>query len=178
MGKKELVELCAIRLTSPGLGKEAGATLGVTKSLYQGLFFAPTVTAAAVKTAVFAAAVFKALGFPVMPEPDEERCDIVEAITLGSEQGILSFCRGVQFAAPVDSYVTPIPWDMPGYGCPIIMAAGSFNSGASIELSADAPITPPYNVFFQGGLTYGHGKYGVMRAVAEMVKDKVISIPE
>ena len=178
VGKKELVELCAIRLTSPGLGKEAGATLGVTKSLYQGLFFAPTVTAAAVKTAVFAAAVFKALGFKVLPEPDEERCDIVEAITLNSEQGILSFCKGVQFAAPVDSYVTPIPWDMPGYGCPIIMAAGSFNSGASIELSADAPITPPYNVFFQGGLTYGHGKYGVMRAVMEMVRDGVIKIPE
>ena len=178
VGKKDLVELCAIRLTSPGLGKEAGATLGVTKSFYQGLFFAPTVTAAAVKTAVFAAAVFKALGYNVLPEPDEERCDIVEAITLNSEQAILSFCRGVQFAAPVDSFVTPIPWDMPGYGCPIIMAAGSFNSGASIELSADAPITPPYNVFFQGGLTYGHGKYGVMRAVQEMVKDRVLSIPE
>ena len=178
VGKKELVEKCAIRLTAPGLGKEAGATLGVTKALFQGLFYAPTVTAAAVKTAVYCAAVFKALGFEVMPEVDEERCDIVEAVTLRSEQGILSFCRGVQFAAPVDSFVTPIPWDMPGYGCPIIMAAGSFNSGASIELSADAPIKAPYTVFFQGGLTFGHGKYGVMRALQEMINDKVVSLPE
>lgn len=176
-GRADLVEQCAIRLTAPGLGKEAGATLGVTKSLYQGLFFAPTVTASAVKTAVFAAAVFKALGYEVLPEPDEERCDIVEAIRLEAEQGILSFCRGVQFAAPVDSFVTPEPWDMPGYGCPIIMAAGSFNSGASIELSADAPIKPPYEVFFQGGLTWSHGKYGVMRALQEMINDKAASLP-
>lgn len=112
-----------------------------------------------------------------MPEPLEERCDIVEAITLGSEQGILSFCRGVQFAAPVDSFVTPVPWDMPGYGCPIIMAAGSFNSGASIELSADAPITPPYVVYFQGGLTYGHGKFGVMKALQEMLIDNAAALP-
>ncbi len=178
VGKKELVEKCAIRLTAPGLGKEAGATLGVTKALYQGLFYAPTVTAAAVKTAVYCAAVFKALGFEVLPDVDEERCDIVEAVTLHSEQGILSFCKGVQFAAPVDSFVTPIPWDMPGYGCPIIMAAGSFNSGASIELSADAPIKPPYTVFFQGGLNFGHGKYGVMRALQEMINDKVVKLPE
>lgn len=177
VGRKDLVELCAIRLTAPGLGKEAGATLGVTRQLYQGLFFAPTVTAAAVKTAVYAAAVFKALGFGVLPEPEEERCDIVEAVTLGSEQGILSFCRGVQFAAPVDSFVTPEPWDMPGYGCPIIMAAGSFVSGASIELSADAPIKPPYTVFFQGGLTWSHGKFGVMKALQEIINDGVISLP-
>jgi len=117
------------------------------------------------------------LGYTVLPEPDEERCDIVEAITLGSEQGVLSFCRGIQFAAPVDSYVTPEPWDMPGYGCPIIMAAGSFNSGASIELSADAPIKPPYIVFFQGGLTWSHGKFGVMKALQEMINDKVASLP-
>lgn len=178
VGKKDLIEKCAIRLTAPGLGKEAGATLGVTKSLFQGLFYSPTVTIAAIKTAVYCAAVFKKLGFAVLPEPDEERCDIVEAITLNSEQGILSFCRGVQFAAPVDSFVTPLPWDMPGYGCPIIMAAGSFNSGASIELSADAPIKPPYVVFFQGGVTWGHGKYGVMRALQEMVNDHVVEIPE
>jgi len=171
VGKKDLVEKCAVRLTAPGLGKEAGATLGVTKALYQGFFFAPTVTAAAVKTAILCAAVFKAMGMPVMPEPFEERADIVEAVTVGSEQGILSFCRGVQEAAPVDSFVTPVPWDMPGYGCPIIMAAGSFNSGASIELSADAPIKPPYVVFFQGGLTYPHGKLGVMRALQDMVDD-------
>ena len=177
VGRKDLVELCAIQLTAPGLGKEAGATLGVTKSFYQGLFFAPTVTASAVKTAVFSAAVFKALGYTVLPEPDEERCDIVEAITLGSEQGVLSFCRGIQFAAPVDSYVTPEPWDMPGYGCPIIMAAGSFNSGASIELSADAPIKPPYIVFFQGGLTWSHGKFGVMKALQEMINNKAASLP-
>ena len=177
VGKKDLVEKCAIRLTAPGLGKEAGATLGVTKAMYQGLFFAPTVTAAAVKTAILCAAVFKKLGFPVLPEPLEERCDIVEAITLGSEQGILSFCRGVQFAAPVDSFVTPVPWDMPGYGCPIIMAAGSFNSGASIELSADAPITPPFVVYFQGGLTYGHGKFGVMKALQEMLIDNAAALP-
>ena len=178
VGRKDLVEKCAIRLTAPGLGKEAGATLGVTKSMFQGLFYAPTVTMAAVKSAVLCAAVFKKLGFDVMPEADEERCDIVEAVTLGSEQGILSFCKGIQFAAPVDSHVTPIPWDMPGYGCPIIMAAGSFNSGASIELSADAPIKPPYVVFFQGGLNYGHGKYGVMRAVQEMVNDRVLTLPK
>lgn len=177
VGRQDLVELCAIRLTAPGLGKEAGATLGVTKQLYQGLFFAPTVTASAVKTAVFAAAVFKALGYAVLPQPDEKRCDIVEAITLESEQGVLSFCRGVQFAAPVDSFVTPEPWDMPGYGCPIIMAAGSFNSGASIELSADAPIKPPYTVFFQGGLTWSHGKFGVMKALQEMISDGVVSLP-
>ena len=177
-GRRDLVERCAVRLTAPGLGKEAGATLGVTKQFYQGLFFAPTVTAAAVKTAVLAAAVFKALGYEVLPEPEEERCDIVEAVTLGSAQGILSFCRGVQFAAPVDSFVTPEPWDMPGYGCPIIMAAGSFNSGASIELSADAPIKPPYTVFFQGGLTYSHGKFGVMKALQEMLNDNVLTLPQ
>lgn len=178
VGRKDLIEKCAIRLTAPGLGKEAGATLGVTKALFQGFFYAPTVTIAAIKTAVLCAGTFKALGYDVMPEPREERCDIVEAVTVGSEQAILSFCRGVQFAAPVDSFVTPIPWDMPGYGCPIIMAAGSFNSGASIELSADAPIKPPYIVFFQGGLNYGHGKYGVMRALAEMIKDGVAKLPD
>lgn len=177
VGKKDLIEKCAIRLTAPGLGKEAGATLGVTKALYQGLFYAPTVTMAAVKTAVLCAAVFKGLGMQVMPEPLEKRADIVEAVVVGSEQGILSFCRGVQFASPVDSFVTPVPWDMPGYGCPIIMAAGTFNSGSSIELSADAPIKPPYIVFFQGGLNYGHGKYGVMRALQEMLDDHAAVLP-
>lgn len=177
VGRRDLIKQCAMRLTAPGLGKEAGATLGVTKTLFEGLFYAPTVTAAAVKTAVLCAKVFQALGFDVLPGPEEERCDIVEAVTVGSEQGILSFCRGAQFAAPVDSFVTPVPWDMPGYGCPIIMAAGSFNSGASIELSADAPIAPPYVVFFQGALNYPHGKYGVMRALQEMINDKAASLP-
>lgn len=178
VGRKDRIELCAVHLTAPGLGKEAGATLGVTKAMFQGLFYSPTVTAAAMKTAVYAAAVFSALGYDVLPKADEERCDIVEAITLNQSEAILSFCKGVQAAAPVDSHVTPVPWDMPGYGVPIIMAAGSFNSGASIELSADAPIQPPYIVYFQGGLTWPHGKYGVMRALQEMVNDPKTKLPK
>lgn len=178
VGRGDLIEKCAVRLTAPGLGKGAGATLGVTKSMFQGLFYSPTVTMAAVKTAVLAAAVFEKLGIDVMPHSDEERCDIVEAIKIGSEQGVLSFCEGVQYASPVDSFVTPIPWDMPGYGCPIIMAAGTFNSGASIELSADGPVEPPYIVYFQGGLNYGHGKFGVMRALQQLIDDGVLKLPE
>lgn len=174
VGRKDLIERCAVRLSAPGLGKEAGATLGVNRSLYQGLFLAPQVTAGAVKTAVFASALFQRLGYQVSPGPDESRHDIVQAIALGSPEAVLSFCRGIQKAAPVDSYVTPEPWDMPGYDCPVVMAAGAFVQGSSIELSADGPMKPPYIVYFQGGLTWSHGKFGIMKALQELKNDGLI----
>jgi len=176
-GSADLVELCAIRLTTPGIGKEAGATLGVNRSLYQGLFLAPQVTASATKTAMLAAAIFNKLGFATSPAADEDHYDIVEAIALEKPERVLAFCRGIQWAAPVDSNVTPEPWDMPGYDCPVIMAAGAFISGSSIELSADAPMKPPYIVYFQGGLTYSHGKMGVMKALQELVNDGLVELP-
>ncbi len=168
VGRSDLIERIAARLTAPGIGKEAGATLGVLRSFYQGLFFAPTVTAAALKTAIFSARVFGDLGFTVRPTADEPRFDIVQAVECASPEGLKAFCRGIQAAAPVDSYVTPEPWDMPGYDAPVIMAAGSFISGASIELSADGPMKPPYTAYFQGGLTWAHGKLGIMRALEEL----------
>ena len=169
-GKKEYVENAAFRLTSPGLGKEVGASLGILKDFYQGLFLAPSVTANALKGAIFAAACFENLGFSVIPDSKEERFDIIQAITFGSKEGVIAFCQGIQAAAPIDSYVVPEPWDMPGYDSPVIMAAGAFVSGSSIELSADGPIKPPYAVYFQGGLTWEHAKLGIMKSL-QCVKD-------
>ncbi len=176
VGRSDLIASVAARLTAPGIGKEAGATLSVLRSFYQGLFFAPTVTASALRTAVFAARVFEELGFTVRPGSAEPRYDIVQAVECGSPEGLKAFCLGIQEAAPVDSYVTPEPWDMPGYDTPVIMAAGSFMSGASIELSADGPMKPPYTAYFQGGLTWAHGKLGIMRAVEEMKKAGLIRL--
>ncbi len=168
-GKKTCIENAAYRLTSPGLGKEVGASLGILKDFYQGLFLAPTVTASALKGAVFAANCFEKLGFAVTPDANETRYDIIQAVTLGCESGVIAFCKGIQAAAPVDSFVTPEPWDMPGYDAKVIMAAGAFISGSSIELSADGPIKPPYVVYFQGGLTFPHAKLGVLKALQEIV---------
>ncbi len=176
VGKKECIENAAYRLTSPGLGKEVGASLGVTSSFYQGLFMAPTVVAAALKGAVFAANILEAFGYAVVPDGSEERFDIIQAVTFGKPEGIIAFCKGIQAAAPVDSFVTPEPWDMPGYDSKVIMAAGAFVSGSSIELSADGPIKPPYAVYFQGGLTFPHAKLGIMKAVQELKNDGLIKI--
>ncbi len=164
-GKKECVENAAFRLTSPGLGKEVGASLGVLKDFYQGLFLAPTVTASALKGAIFAAKLYEELGFSVIPNGSESRHDIIQAITFGTPEGVIAFCQGIQAAASVDSHVTPEPWDMPGYDAPVIMAAGAFVSGSSIELSADGPIKPPYAVYFQGGLTWQHAKFGILKSL-------------
>lgn len=168
VGRKDLIERCAVRLTAPGLGKEQGPTLGVNRSLYQGLFQAPAVVAAAVKTAVFAAKVFQDMGYSVYPAPEEVRHDIVQTVTFGAPEPLEKFCQGIQAASPVDSYVTPVPWEMPGYDSPVIMAAGNFISGATIELSADAPMREPYVAYFQGALTWEHGKIGIMKSVAQM----------
>lgn len=163
-GKKECIEKAAYRLTSPGLGKEVGASLGVLKDFYQGLFLAPTVVAGALKGAIFAANLFEEAGFKVVPNSTESRHDIIQAVTFGDPKGVIAFCEGIQAAAPIDSHVTPEPWDMPGYDAPVIMAAGAFVSGSSIELSADGPIKPPFAVYFQGGLTWQHAKFGIMKA--------------
>ncbi len=171
VGKEEYVENAAMRLTAPGLGKEVGATLGLTQPVLQGLFLAPEVVANALKGAVFAAAIFEKLGFEVMPRAYELRSDIIQAINMKSPENVIAFCEGIQKGAPVDSFVNPEPWDMPGYDSPVIMAAGAFIQGASIELSADAPIKPPYTVFFQGGLTFYHARLGIMKALQTM-KDK------
>ena len=157
-GKRELIENCACRLTAPGLGREVGASLGVMQSFYQGFFLAPAVVCGALKGAVFAAGIYEGLGFPVIPDSRESRHDIIQAVTLGSPEGVIAFCRGIQAAAPVDSYVSPEPWAMPGYDSDVIMAAGAFVQGSSVELSADGPIRPPYAVYFQGGLTWNHAK--------------------
>ncbi|MDE7275412.1 MAG: methionine gamma-lyase family protein [Lachnospiraceae bacterium] len=174
-GKKECVENAAYRLTSPGLGKEVGASLGVMSSFYQGLFLAPTVTASALKGAVFAANLFERLGFPVIPNGTESRHDIIQAVTFGKPEGVIAFCQGIQAAASVDSFVTPEPWDMPGYDSQVIMAAGAFVSGSSIELSADGPIAPPYAVYFQGGLTWPHAKLGILKALQSLADSGFIS---
>lgn len=174
-GKKELIEQCAYRLTAPGLGREVGASLGMNPVLYQGFFLSPTVTCSALKSAVFAAALFEQLDFSVIPGHMQSRHDIIQAVTLGSPEAVIAFCEGIQKAAPVDSFVAPVPWDMPGYDSQVIMAAGAFVSGSSIELSADAPIKEPYAVYFQGGLTWPHGKYGMMRAVQSLVDKGIVS---
>lgn len=170
-GKKSCIEKAAYRLTSPGLGKEVGASLGILKDFYQGLFLAPTVVAGALKGAIFAANLFERAGFAVVPDSKESRHDIIQAVTFGTPEGVIAFCEGIQSAAPIDSHVTPEPWDMPGYDAPVIMAAGAFVSGSSIELSADGPIKPPYAVYFQGGLTWAHAKFGIMKAY-QSVKNK------
>ncbi|MDF2820068.1 MAG: Cystathionine beta-lyase family protein involved in aluminum resistance [Clostridiales bacterium] len=169
-GTSKCVENASYRLTSPGLGKEVGATLGITQSLFQGLFVSPQVVAGALKGAIFAATVFDKLGYVTVPNSIESRHDIIQAIILGSPEKVISFCKGIQAAAPVDSFVTPEPWAMPGYDCEVIMAAGAFIQGSSIELSADAPIKQPYTVFFQGGLSWHHAKIGVMMALQEVTK--------
>lgn len=174
-GKEECVENAAYRLTSPGLGKEVGASLGVLSSFYQGLFLAPTVTASALKGAIFAANIYEKIGFPVVPDGTESRHDIIQAVTFGSPEGVIAFCQGIQAAASVDSFVTPEPWDMPGYDSKVIMAAGAFVSGSSIELSADGPITPPYAVYFQGGLTFPHAKLGILKTLQNLIDKGIVS---
>lgn len=174
-GQKECVENAAYRLTSPGLGKEVGASLGILPAFYEGLFLAPTVTAAALKGAVFAANIYEKIGFPVFPDGTQERHDIIQAVTFGSPEGVIAFCQGIQAAASVDSFVTPEPWDMPGYDSKVIMAAGAFVSGSSIELSADGPIKPPYTVYFQGGLTFPHAKLGILRTLQNLLDNKLVS---
>lgn len=168
VGKKECVENAAYRLTSPGLGKEVGASLGMMQSFFQGFFLAPTVVNAALKSAIFAANIFERLGFAVIPNGSASRHDIIQAVTFEKPEGLIAFCQGIQAAAPVDSYVTPEPWDMPGYDSQVIMAAGAFVQGSSIELSADGPLRPPYTAFFQGGLTWYHGKLGIMMALQKL----------
>ncbi len=175
-GTKECIEKCAYRLTSPGLGREVGATLDINRSLFQGLFLAPCVTCSALKAAVFAASIYENLGFTAIPSADEERHDIIQAVTLGSEEKICAFCNGIQSASSVDSHLTAEPWDMPGYDCKVIMAAGAFISGSSIELSADAPIKPPYAVYFQGGLTWPHAKMGILKSLQKLVDEKLADI--
>lgn len=175
-GKKEYIEQAAFRLSSPGLGKEVGATLGVNSSFYQGLFLAPTVVAGAIKGAIFAANAYERLGFPVIPNGSEPRYDIIQAVELGTDKGLIAFCKGIQAAAPVDSYVTPEPWAMPGYDADVIMAAGAFVQGSSIELSADGPLKPPYSVYFQGGLTWYHAKLGIMMSMQKMSEEGLINL--
>lgn len=168
-GKAELVERAAMRLTTPGIGGECGSTLGNNRLLYQGLFMAPHTVAQALKTAVFCAAMMDEMGIPSSPAIDDKRSDIIQMVHLGSPEAMQRFCMGIQAGAPVDSFVTPEPWPMPGYDCPVIMAAGAFIQGASIELSADGPMRPPYTVYMQGGLTYESGKLGIMMAVSAML---------
>lgn len=175
-GKKECVEQAAYRLSSPGLGKEVGATLGVNQSFYQGLFLSPVVVAGALKGAIFAANVYEKAGFVVRPDGSEPRYDIIQAVELGSADGLLAFCKGIQAAAPVDSFVTPEPWPMPGYDSDVIMAAGAFVQGSSIELSADGPLKEPYSVFFQGGLTWYHAKLGIIMSVQKMFEKDLIKL--
>ncbi|MBS5282361.1 MAG: methionine gamma-lyase family protein [Clostridiales bacterium] len=176
VGRKDCVDRASYRLSAPGLGKEVGASLGINQQLYQGLFLAPTVVAGALKGAVFAANLYERLGFPVVPNGTESRHDIIQAITFGSPEGVIAFCKGIQAAAPVDSYVTPEPWDMPGYDSQVIMAAGAFVQGSSIELSADGPIKPPYAVYFQGGLTWYHAKLGILKSLQQLLDDGVLKI--
>ena len=175
-GTKACIERAAYRLTAPGLGKEVGATLGITQSLFQGLFMAPTVVNSALKGAVFAANLYEALGFAVVPDGREPRYDIIQAIEFGTPEGVVAFCKGIQAAAPVDSYVTPEPWAMPGYDSDVIMAAGAFVQGSSIELSADGPIKPPYAVYFQGGLTWYHAKLGILMSLQKLVDAGIVKL--
>lgn len=175
-GRKSCIERCAYRLSAPGLGREVGANLGLLTSFYQGLFLAPTVVSSAVRGAVFAAACYEKLGFWVVPGSGETRRDIIQAVELGSREAMVAFCKGIQSAAPVDSYVTPEPWAMPGYESEVIMAAGAFVQGASIELSADGPIRPPYAVYFQGGLTWFHAKLGILMSIQKLLDAGIIEM--
>ena len=169
VGKKKLVDNAAMRLTTPGIGGECGATMGNSRLLFQGLFMSPHIVAQAVKTAVFCSAMMKAIGFESSPAPEDDRNDIIQMVTLKDPENMKKFCRGIQAGAPVDSYVTPEPWQMPGYNVPVIMAAGAFIQGSSIELSADGPMREPYTLYVQGGITYESGKLGIMMAVNEML---------
>ena len=175
-GKEEYVRNAAYRLTSPGLGKEGGATLGVNQSFYQGFFLAPTVVAGALKGAIFAANIYEKLGFSVIPNGTESRHDIIQAVEFGNPESVIAFCKGIQFGAPVDSYVTPEPWDMPGYDSQVIMAAGAFVQGSSIELSADGPMKPPYAVYFQGGLTWEHAKLGILMSLQKLKERGLVTL--
>ena len=168
-GKKEYVERCAYRLSAPGLGQEVGANLGLMPAFYQGFFLAPTVVASALKGAIFAANLYERQGYPVIPNSTESRHDIIQAVELGSREAMIAFCKGIQAAAPVDSYADPLPWAMPGYESEVIMAAGAFVQGSSIELSADGPIRPPYAVYFQGGLTWYHAKLGILLSFQKLI---------
>ena len=175
-GTKECVENASYRMTCPGLGSEVGATLGVNRSFFQGFFLAPMVTKGALKGAVFAANIYERLGFPVIPNSTEERQDIIQAVSLGTPDGLIAFCKGIQAAAPVYSYVDPEPWDMPGYDAQVIMAAGAFIQGSSIELSADGPIRAPYSVYFQGGLTWFHAKTGILMSLQKLYEKGLVKI--
>ena len=176
VGKEEYIDQCAYRLTAPGLGKEVGATLGINQQLFQGFFMAPQVVSGALKGAIFAANIYEKLGFAVVPDGKESRHDIIQAVTLGTPEGVIAFCEGIQAAAPVDSYVVPEPWAMPGYHSDVIMAAGAFIQGSSIELSADGPIEEPYAVYFQGGLTWYHAKYGIMMSLQKMYEKGLVKL--
>lgn len=176
VGRQDLIDMCAYRLTAPGLGKEVGATLGLNRSFFQGFFMAPCVAASALKGAIFAANIYERLGFQVVPNSTESRHDIIQAVTLGSAEGVIAFCKGIQSGSPVDSHVAPEPYAMPGYHSDVIMAAGAFVQGSSIELSADGPIEPPYAVYFQGGLTWYHAKFGIMMSVQYMENEHLLSL--
>lgn len=176
VGKSQWVEKVAYRMTSPGIGKECGLTFGQTRSLLQGLFMAPTVVASAIKGAVFCSKLYSDLGYEVCPMWDGQRSDIIQSVKLGSAEKVIAFCEGIQSAAPVDSYVTPVPWAMPGYTSEVIMAAGAFVQGSSIELSADAPIREPYIVYFQGGLTYEHSKFGAIKSLNRMMEKGLVQL--
>ena len=175
-GKKECVERAAYRLSAPGLGQEVGVNFGIITSLYEGLFLAPTVVSSALKGAIFAANIYEKLGFKVIPNSTESRHDIIQAVELGSPERMLAFCRGIQAAAPVDSFATPVPAPMPGYDSDVVMAAGTFVQGSSIELSADGPIRPPYAVYFQGGLTFPHAKLGILSSLQKLVEENLAEI--
>lgn len=176
VGTQKCIDRAAYRLTTPGLGKEVGASLGVNRDFYQGLFLAPTVTASALKGAIFAANIYEKLGFSVVPGSMEERHDIIQAVEFGTPQGLIAFCEGIQAAAPVDSYVTPEPWAMPGYDSDVIMAAGAFIQGSSIELSADGPLKPPYAAYFQGGLTWEHARFGILKSLQRLVDKGIVTL--
>ncbi len=175
-GRADLIENCACRLTSPGLGKEVGATLGVNQAFFQGFFLSPTVVASALKGAILAANIYERLGFSVIPNGTESRHDIIQAVTLGTPEGLVAFCRGIQAAAAVDSYVVPEPSEMAGYDSDVIMAAGAFVQGSSIELSADGPMREPYAVYFQGGLTWPHAKLGILMSLEYMVREGLVTL--
>lgn len=175
-GTEECVSRCAFRLSAPGLGQEVGANLGIMPAFYQGLFLAPTVVSSALKGAVFAANVYERLGFRVVPNGTESRHDIIQAVELGTPEGMIAFCQGIQAAAPVDSYVRPEPWPMPGYDNDVIMAAGAFVQGSSIELSADGPMREPYAVYFQGGLTWYHAKLGILMSLQKMYEAGLVKL--
>ena len=175
-GTRTCIDRCAYRLSAPGLGQEVGENLGLMTSLYQGFFLAPTVVAGAEKGAIFAANLYEPLGFRCVPNATESRHDIIQAVELGSEEGMIAFCKGIQAAAPVDSFATPMPWDMPGYTDQVVMAAGTFVAGASVELSADAPMREPFTAYLQGGLTYAHGRIAMAQALQRMVDQGALEL--